>query len=267
MSMTGASQPEILFQIERAHRAARRSYRGRFLAVWIVLVGALVAVLYINGNIDPEWIRRNAPFILGGIPITILVSVGSIVLATVLALIGAVGRLSPSAVLSGAATLYVSLFRGTPLLVQIFFIYFALPEVGVVLPALPSGILALGLNYGAYMTEIFRAGIQAVPDGQREAARALGMPEPLVFRRIVVPQASRIVTPAIGNEFIAMIKDSALISTISVQELLWRAERAGTRDARTLQALLLAALVYWLLTIVFSFFQDRLERRFARGDR
>jgi polar amino acid transport system permease protein len=117
------------------------------------------------------------------------------------------------------------------------------------------------------MTEIFRAGIQAVPSGQQEAAQALGMPERLVMRRIVLPQAVRIVIPAIGNEFIAMIKDSALVSLIAVRELLWRARRVGTQNFRTLEAFLIAALVYWVLTIIFSIFQERLERRMARGDR
>ena len=117
------------------------------------------------------------------------------------------------------------------------------------------------------MTEIFRAGIQAVPRGQREAAEALGMPEHLIMRRIVLPQAVRIVIPAIGNDFVAMIKDSALVSVIAVQELLWRAQNVGRQNFRSLEALLIAALVYWVLTIVFSFFQERLERRMARSDR
>ena len=149
--------------------------------------------------------------------------------------------MSANPIIFAVASLYVSLVRGTPLIVQIIFIYLALPQLGIVLPALPSGIIALGFNYGAYMTEIFRAGIQAVPRGQREAAEALGMPERLVMRRIVLPQAVRIVIPAIGNEFIAMIKDSALVSVISVTELLWRASSVGNRHFRTLEALLIAA--------------------------
>ncbi len=129
------------------------------------------------------------------------------------------------------------------------------------------GIFALAFNYGAYMTEIFRAGIQAVPHGQREAAMALGMGERRIMSKIVLPQAVRIVTPAIGNEFIAMIKDSALVSFIGVQELLWRAKTLGTANFRTLEMLILAAAVYWMLTLILTFFQDRLEKRMARGDR
>src|SRR4030095_5292510 len=134
------------------------------------------------------------------------------------------GRLSSNPYVSGVAGLYVSFARGTPLVVQIYFVYLALPQVGVVLPAIPAGIIALSFNYGAYMTEIFRAGIQAVPQGQREAAESLGMPERLVMRRIVLPQAFRIVIPAIGNDFVAMLKDSSLVSILAVEELLFRAQ-------------------------------------------
>jgi polar amino acid transport system permease protein len=231
-----------------------------------VLVGALVASLWATGNIEPDWLSRNAPFILLGTQTTVVICISAIIMATTLALIGSVSRLSNNVVINSIASLYVSLIRGTPLLLQIMFIYLALPQLGVVIPPLEGGILALGLNYGAYMTEIFRAGIQAVPRGQREAAQALGMRERLIMRRIVMPQAIRIVVPAIGNEFIAMIKDSSLLSVVAVTELLWRARRVGVRDFETLQAMLVAAVVYWTLTILFSFFQERLERRMAKGD-
>jgi polar amino acid transport system permease protein len=187
-----------------------------------------------------------------------------------MAILGALGRLSRRAAVYATATLYVSLVRGTPLIVQILFVVLALPQIvpaaaQIPLPAL--GIFALAFNYGAYLTEIFRAGIEAVPRGQREAAEALGLSQRRIFGRIVLPQAVRIVTPAIGNEFIAMIKDSALVSIIGIQELLWRAQRVGSANFRSLETLLLAALVYWVLTVIFSFFQERLERRMARSDR
>jgi polar amino acid transport system permease protein len=257
-------------QIERIAAAERRAalrFRVAFAVVWIGLVASLVFGLTLTGNINLDFISANAPYIVGGVGITILVSVASIALATLLALAGALGRLSRNPIPSAVAALYVSLVRGTPLIVQIYFVYFALPQFGVVLPAIPAGIIALGFNYGAYMTEIFRAGIEAVPRGQREAALALGMPEALVMRRIVFPQAFRIVVPAIGNEFIAMIKDSALVSIIGVREMLWRAETLGTRFFRFTETLLIAALVYWILTIIFTFFQEWLERRMARSDR
>ena len=169
-----------------------------------------------------------------------------------LAVLGALGRLSTNPFINGAASLYVSLVRGTPLIVQIYFIFFALPLMGIVFPPIAAGIFALAFNYGAYMTEIFRAGIQAVPKGQREAAMALGMPERLIMRRIVLPQATRIVVPAIGNDFVAMIKDSSLVSIV-----ICRSSSGGrTRSDEAIQQPPGPAssppLVYWMLTIIFS---------------
>jgi polar amino acid transport system permease protein len=270
--MTAAAPPvsapaPILEQVKAANRRRKITFRLWFWLTWFALVGALLALLWATGNINTDFIASAGPFIIGGAGITILISLTSITFATGLALVGALGRLSRNPVINGIASLYVSLVRGTPLLVQIFFVYLALPQLGIVLPVLVGGIFALAFNYGAYMTEVFRAGIQAVPQGQREAAQALGMPERLIMRRIVLPQAFRIVTPAIGNDFVSMIKDSSLVYVLGVQELLWRASTIGRRELSSLEALLIAAAVYWGLTIIFSYFQERLERRMARGDR
>jgi polar amino acid transport system permease protein len=253
--------------VEAADRRARWQWRGIFATIWLGLVLGLGVGLALTGRVDPSFIAEVGPFILEGTPITILVCVLSIILACALATIGALGRLSGNPVFNAIASFYVSLIRGTPLIVQVLFWYLALPQFGIVLDALPAGIGALAFNYGAYMTEIFRAGVEAVPPGQREAARALGMTEAQVMRRVVFPQALRIVTPAIGNEFIAMIKDSALVYLLGVREVLWRADVMGTRFFRSVETLLIAAVVYWVLTIVLSYFQQRLERRMARGDR
>jgi polar amino acid transport system permease protein len=262
------ARAQVLDDIIAAQRRRRRWFRGQFIVVWVVLVGGVAIFLANAGRgISSDFILESGPFIVQGAGITVLVSLVSIVLAIGLALLGAIGRLSANAIFNALASLYVSLVRGTPLLVQIYLIFYALPQAGLILDAIPSGIIALGFNYGAYMTEIFRAGIQAVPRSQREAAQALGMPERLAFRRIVLPQAVRIVIPAIGNDFVAMIKDSALVSIIAVQELLWRAQRIGRSEHQVIASLAIAAAVYWILTIIFSFFQERLERRMARGDR
>jgi polar amino acid transport system permease protein len=253
--------------VEAAEQRARWRWRGTFAVVWLGLILGLGIGLWLTGRIDPAFIAEVGPFILQGAPTTLLVCVFSIVLATALAIIGALGRLSDNPVFNAIASFYVSLIRGTPLIVQILFWYLALPQFGIVLDALHAGIGALAFNYGAYMTEIFRAGVEAVPRGQREAARAIGMTEAQVMRRVVFPQAFRIVTPAIGNEFIAMIKDSALVYLLGVREVLWRADVMGTRFFRSVETLLIAALVYWVLTIVLSFFQEWLERRMRRGDR
>ena len=260
-------QPSIVDDVARAQAANRRDFLLKFSITWAVIITGIALVIYATGNADPEFTVTWGPLILGGTFLTIFICVTSIIAATVLAVLGALGRLSANPYINGVASLYVSLVRGTPLIVQIYFIYYALPLMGIVLDPIPAGILALSFNYGAYMTEIFRAGIQAVPRGQREAAQALGMPERLIMRRIVLPQATRIVVPAIGNDFVAMIKDSSLVSVVGLQELLWRASTTGRSHQQLIQALLIAAVVYWVLTIVFSYFQARLERRLAKGDR
>jgi polar amino acid transport system permease protein len=262
--------PELVRAAEQARFRTRWRFRLFFALTWALLIGALVGSLFAAGKIDPGFLEVWAPFILAAVPLTIFISTTSIAVAVVFALLGALSRLSPSPVIYALGTFYVSLVRGTPLLVQIYFVYLALPQLipeTAKIPVLALGIFALSFNYGAYMTEVFRAGIQAIPRGQVEAAQSLGMTDGQVMRRVVLPQAIRIVIPAIGNEFIAMIKDSALVSVISVPELLWRANRIGQSNFRSLETLLLAAAVYWLLTIVFSLFQDRLEKRMAESDR
>jgi polar amino acid transport system permease protein len=261
------SSTSIVEQVAGAQRASRRRFSTIFTVTWLVLVSLIGAGTWIASGAEFEFVLTSGPVIvLQGAGTTVLVSALSIFFATVLALLGALARLSRTPVLNAIGSFYVSLFRGTPLLLQIYFMYFALPQLGIVLPAIAAGVTALALNYGAYMTEIFRAGIQAVPRGQREAAEALGMPERLVMRRIVMPQAVRIVIPAIGNEFIAMIKDSALVSIITVHETLFLAQRIGRSAFEPVAALIIAGAVYWTLTIIFSFFQERLERRLSRSD-
>ena len=259
--------PAILTRIDYARGRERLRFRLIFAATWALVVGGLVGALFANGKLDVAFLSQNAPYILAGAPLTVVVSAASISLAIVFALLGAFGRISRVAPVYAVATLYVSLVRGTPLIVQLFFVYLALPQFGIVLPALETGIFALAFNYGAYMTEIFRAGFEAVPRGQVEAAHALGMNDRATMQRIVLPQALRIVIPAIGNEFIAMIKDSALVSLIGLQELLFRARVTGSAHFRSFETFMVAALVYWILTMVFSFFQERLERRMAESDR
>lgn len=268
--MTGvvtAPPSPIVAEIAAANRRRRLIYWMLFGITWLVIIGAIMGAIVATGNWSVDFTQEWGPYIIGGVGFTIFVCVASIILAVALALVGALARLSSNPVVNGVASLYVSIVRGTPLLVQVYFIYFALPTMGIILDPIPAGILALGFNYGAYMTEIFRAGIQAVPRGQREAAQALGMPHAVATRRIILPQAVRIVIPAIGNEFISMIKDSALVSTVGLQEVLWRAQRVGRANGEPIQAFLIAATIYWILSIIFSFFQERLERRLARGDR
>jgi polar amino acid transport system permease protein len=219
-------------------------------------------------QLDTEFIRNNIAFIARGINETLLVSALSIVLAMVLALLAALGRLSTIPPIYALSTFYVSLIRGTPLYLQIFFFFLALPQMGIILSGLSAGVLALGLNYGAYMSEIFRAGLASVGKGQREAAIALGMTPRQTMQRIVLPQALRFAIPPIGNDFIAMTKDSALIAgTGFVHEIMWRATRVGRAQFHSLEALIMAAIFYWIMTLILTYVQSIIEARLARGDR
>ena len=271
-----ADQAEQIMAAQR--RDARRfvmgvrvSYVLLFMALVYAFSGANFSVAGLQFStitLDWSFIRSHWFFIFNGVWLTILLSALSIVLATVLSLLGALGRLSRSAPAYALATFYISLIRGTPLLLQVVFFFLALPQLGIRLSGLAAGVLALGLNYGAYMTEIMRAGIQSVEAGQREAARALGMTQFQIMRYIVLPQALRLVIPPIGNQFIAMLKDTSLISVTGfVWELLWRAQKQGRANFRSLEALLIAAVFYWIITIVFSAFQAQIELRMSRGYR
>ncbi len=257
---------QVVERIAESRASGRRRFRLTFVATWMILVGGLTLAIAESGKVHADFMAEWAPFILGGVPITIFVAIMSILFAVMFAVVGALGRLSTLAPIYAIASLYVSMVRGTPLILQIIFVYLALPQFGIVLPSLAAGIFALSFNYGAYMTEIFRAGIQAIPRGQLEAAAALGMTDQLTMRRIILPQAVRIVIPAIGNEFIAMIKDSALVSYVTIQEVFWRASTTGSRSFRTFETLLIAALIYWTLTIFFSIGQERLETRLRQSE-
>lgn len=270
------TQAELL--TERRRRKERRFRSGVYLsyAVLFLLLAFLFSgiqftvfgVTFKTISLDWGFIQTYAPFIFAGLGLTILLSIVSIALSIVLAILGALGRLSKSPVAYALASFYVSLIRGTPLLLQLFFFFLALPQLGITLTGFWAGVLALGINYGAYNTEIVRAGIQSVGVGQREAALALGMTSSQITRRIVLPQAMRLVIPPLGNQFIAMLKDTSLVATTGfVWELLWRAQKVGRANFRSLEALLVAAVFYWILTIMFSLIQDRIEARVARSER
>ena len=265
--------------------SARVPFRLKVAAVWVAIF-VVLALFFLAAGFDREWIRDNIRYIAGGLRYTITMAVGGIVIAIVLATFGALARLSSNPVAYGISGFYVSFFRGTPLIVQMFLIYLALPPVGrnlvdkyswlpkgfesaLILDAAVAGTIALGLNYGAYMTEIFRAGIQAVAVGQSEAADALGMTHGQKMRKVILPQAFRVIIPPTGNEFIAMMKDTALVSflgvTIASAEMFRRAQLLGKADFKNLEAYLAVALLYWVLTAIFSFFQRRLEKRLERG--
>ena len=270
------TQAQLIYELKQ--RQQNRFQMGVW-ASWAVLLAVLLLAfsgldVEIGGfhlttiQLDFAFMREWVSFIFGGVGLTILLAILSITLACILSLLGALGRLSRFPPAYALATFYISLIRGTPLLLQIIFIFLALPQLGITLGGIWAGVLALGINYGAYMTEIMRAGIQSVGIGQREAALAIGMMPNQIMRRIVLPQAMRLVVPPIGNEFIAMLKDTALISVTGFAwEILWRAQKVGRANFRSLEALLIAAVFYWVITIVFSAVQARIEASLAKGDR
>lgn len=266
------SQADLLVE---AQQRKQRQFRSGVGATWGGLL--LILVFLFSGKsiwgfetiqLDTEFMRENISFIGSGLGETLLVSVLSISLAVVLALLAALGRLSTFPPFFALSTFYVSLIRGTPLYLQIFFFFLALPQLGIILSGIFAGVLALGLNYGAYMSETFRAALSSVSKGQREAAAALGMTPGQTMLRIVLPQALRFAIPPMGNDFISMTKDSALVAATGfVHEVMWRATRVGRAQFNNLEALLMAAVFYWSMTLILTFFQTRIEARLSRGDR
>lgn len=271
-----ADARSVLKQIE--DRKSR--YRRNLILSFAVLTALMVTTLIVLG-LDFKFMLKWLPFVLAGSGYTFLVAFLAICLACFLAVVGALGRLSKNPVLNSIATSYVSLVRGTPLLVQVYMWYLALPQIGksleefgipgiqsiMTLPAVPAGILALGVCYGAYMTETVRAGIQSIKIGQTEAAKALGMTRGQTMKRIVFPQALRVIIPPVSNEFIAMIKDSSLVSLMGVWELSYRAIKVGRRHFQSLEMLIMVAFIYWAMCILLQFVQEKIEKHMARGDR
>ncbi|SLM27497.1 Amino acid ABC transporter, permease protein, 3-TM region, His/Glu/Gln/Arg/opine family (fragment) [Desulfamplus magnetovallimortis] len=266
----------ILKQVADRETRFRKNMLISFIVLTLLAIGLFILI-----KLDFKFMIKWLGFILTGMGFTLLVSFLAISLACILSVIGALGRLSSNPVANSLATAYVSLIRGTPLLVQVYMWYLALPQLGkaieelgvpgiqslLTLPAIPAGILALGVCYGAYMTETVRAGIQSITIGQREAAKALGMTDGQAMRRIIFPQALRVIIPPISNEFIAMIKDSSLVSLMGVWELSYRAIKIGRRYFQSLEMLIMVALIYWVMCVLLQYVQERIETYMARGDR
>jgi polar amino acid transport system permease protein len=232
--------------------------------VWIELFLLFLAFAY-SFDLKMSFIQsRIGLMITQGLFTTIYISAVSIVIATVIAIVGAIAKLSNNGFAYAIASFYTSLFRGLPLLLQVYLIYKGLPQIGFMVDAVPAGITALSLCYGAYMTEIFRAGIQSIPRGQWEASRALGFRFGLIMRKIILPQAVPIIIPPTGNQFIAMLKDSSLVSVLGVWELMYLAKTLGQRDFRHMEMLLTAAMIYWGLTIILEIIQARIEEKYKQ---
>ncbi len=206
-----------------------------------------------------------SPYLAMGAAITLGVSVAAILLGLLCGLIAALMHHSARPSLRLPAAGYIWLMRGTPVLVQLIVIYTGLPQLGLRMNVIEAAIVGLGVNEGAYLAEIFRAGIMAVPPGQSEAARAIGLSRWQTMRLVILPQALRIVVPPLGNAFNGLMKTSSLASVISMDELLRRTEMLIQVQFKVLEIFLVAALYYLAMTTVWGFVQARLERSLARG--
>lgn len=233
--------------------------------VWAEL--ALLFLAFFNSfDLSLPFIWANIPYLITqGVVTTIYVSALSLIFATLIAIVAAVAKLSSNGFAYGIASFYTSFFRGLPLLMQIYLFYLGLPQFGYVIDAVPSGVLALSLCTGAYMTEIFRSGIQSIDRGQWEASRSLGFGFSLTMRRIILPQALPVIIPPMGNTFISMLKDSSLVSVLGVWELTFLARQIGQPTFHIMEMLVSASIIYWIMSICFELIQSRIERHFGRS--
>ncbi len=201
------------------------------------------------------------PSLLQGTVITIELTILSLILSLILGLIVALGRLSKNKVINRICSIYISIVRGTPLLVQMMYVYFVFPSFGITLTAFQSAIIALSFNEGGYLAETFRAGIKAVPTGQMEAAKAVGMDYSKAMQRIILPQAFSNVLPAIGNSAIILIKNSSLAAVITVTEVMHQGNLLAASTYQNMLIFTLVAIIYWILHYPLAIAVNYLEKR------
>ena len=205
------------------------------------------------------------PILLKGAVVTVEVTVLSFLLSSILGLGFALMKLSRVRAVSTLGSSIVNLIRGLPIIVQLFYIYFVLPDIGIHLTAFQAGVIGLGIAYSAYQAENFRAGIEAVDPGQREAAQAMGMRAPLIMRRVILPQAFRIALPPYGNTLVMMLKDSSLVSTITVAEMTRAGQLIASSTFQNMTVYTLVALLYLLMSLPLVYMLRRVEVRFGVG--
>jgi len=210
-------------------------------------------------------LRAWAPDLWAGVQLTVFLTCGSMAIALVLGLLLALARISPSRALRLPTVLFVEVIRGSPLLLQLFYIYYVLPLIGIRLTPIQAGLAGLSINYGAYLSEVFRAGIAAVDRGQWEAADALGLGRGWTMRLVVLPQAVRIVVPPVGNYFVSLFKDTALVSTISIAELMFRGQLIAADTFKYMRIYTVVFGIYLAISIPASLAVRYLERRFDPG--
>ncbi|MDD3224280.1 MAG: amino acid ABC transporter permease [Clostridium sp.] len=212
---------------------------------------------------DASNLQSIFPILLRGSVLTLELTFLSVVFGSIIGIIFAIIKLSKNHVLSAIGNFYTWVFRGTPLLLQLFVFYYGFPAIGINLTAFQSAIIGLSLNAGAYMAEIIRSGILAVNKGQFEAAKALGFTYTETMKKIILPQAFRIIIPPVGNQFIGMIKDTSLVSALTLEELLRKAETIGSSTGNPWPPYIMAAVLYLLLTTVFTSIFSACEKKLS----
>lgn len=216
---------------------------------------------------NPQVAVENIGPLLGGLLITVELTLVVITLSLVCGLFVALAGMSRLAPLRWLVKAYIEVMRGTPLLLQLVYVYYVLPEIGIRLDAFTAGVLALTLNYSAYISEVYRSGIQAIAKGQHDAAAALGMTRALAMRRIILPQAIRIVVPTLGNYFIGLFKDTALCAAVSIQELLFTAQVHAALNFQYFTLYTVVAAMYFAVSFPAARVVNYLERVTKRGYR
>lgn len=256
-----------LEEVERGTRSAvGLSGAVQKVQLWVVIL-VLIAVGIIISVIRSPNYSAIVSFVAQGLLLTIQISVLGYALALIIGLVAGLGRISKNPLIYTIATLYVEILRGIPILVVILYVAFVISSPLGLRSNLVRAIVALALSYGAYLAEVYRAGIQAIPQGQIEAARSLGMTGAQTMRFIVLPQAIRIILPPLGNDFIAMLKDSSLASVISVAELTLQTRLYVSRTFDTFGGWTMAALLYLSMTLILSLGVRVLERHSRVGER
>ncbi|HJF30859.1 MAG TPA: amino acid ABC transporter permease [Sporosarcina psychrophila] len=221
---------------------------------------------------DPEKVQKLLdialtslrPLLEGALYYTLPLTFISFFFGIILAVLTALARISTSKPLQIIARIYVSAIRGTPLLVQLFILFFGLPTIGIIIDPFPAAVFGFSLNVGAYASEVIRAAIQSIPKGQWEAAHTIGMNYAQTLRRIILPQATRVSIPPLSNTFISLVKDTSLASLILVTEMFRRAQEIASANYEFLLLYTEAAIIYWLICFILSLIQDRVEHRLDR---
>lgn len=215
---------------------------------------------------DFSFITKYYPFFINGAKFTIIISFFAVILGVVGGVIIALMKMSKNKILKGVSSAYVEFIRGTPSLVQLYIVVYGLPNAGIHIPDIVAGVIALGINSSAYVAEIVRAGIQAVDRGQMEAARSLGMKEGKAMRYIIIPQAIKNILPALGNEFIVVVKESSIVSIVGIHELMYNADTVRSVLFKPFIPLVIAALIYFVITFTLSRIVRKFEGRLKLSD-